>query len=131
MTAIIDSGAMVQLLLRTDTTPTATLRVRDEHDLHAPHVIDPEVLGAFRKLVLRGELPLTRAHELLSLYETVPIARYSHTPYLSGVWALRDEISPYDALYVTLAAELRLLLITADRRLARAAMRHCTVQLLD
>jgi predicted nucleic acid-binding protein len=44
------------------------------------------------------------------------------------VWVLRHNITPYDALYVALAEELELPLITADRRLARAAAEFCDVR---
>ncbi|MGE5828967.1 MAG: type II toxin-antitoxin system VapC family toxin [Micromonosporaceae bacterium] len=39
---------------------------------------------------------------------------------LSAAWALRANLSTYDAVYVALAEQLRLPLLTADLRLARA-----------
>jgi len=45
------------------------------------------------------------------------IARVSHTPFLSRIWDLRDNVSPYDAAYVALAEVMDAPLLTADARL--------------
>ncbi len=46
-------------------------------------------------------------------------------------WALRDNVTYYDALYVALAARLGYPLLTADARLARAPGLPCAVELID
>jgi predicted nucleic acid-binding protein len=57
-------------------------------------------------------------------YRSCPIA-----PLLPYMWRWRDEISGYEATYVALAATRHITLVTADARLARAASRHCRVEL--
>ena len=39
---------------------------------------------------------------------------------ISGAWKRRDQVSLTDALYVELAAQLDTVVVTTDRRLARA-----------
>ena len=46
---------------------------------------------------------------------------------LPRIWELRDTITPWDAAYVALAEILDVPLVTADRRLARAASAYCEV----
>ena len=46
---------------------------------------------------------------------------------LPRIWALRDDISAYDAAYVALAEALGCALLTADSRLARAPGVTCPV----
>jgi predicted nucleic acid-binding protein len=59
----------------------------------------------------------TRAVEdLLEL----PVLVFSTTPLIRRIWALRDNLNPYDACYVALAEALGCSLVTADRRLANA-----------
>ena len=49
----------------------------------------------------------------------------------TAAWALRDNVTYYDALYVALAARLGYPLLTADARLARAPGLPCAVELVD
>jgi predicted nucleic acid-binding protein len=46
------------------------------------------------------------------------------------MWRCKDEISGYDSAYVALAATRQITLVTADARVARAATRHCRVELV-
>jgi predicted nucleic acid-binding protein len=45
-------------------------------------------------------------------------------------WALRDNLTVYDAAYVALAEAFDAPLLTADARLARAPGPRCTVEVL-
>jgi predicted nucleic acid-binding protein len=57
-------------------------------------------------------------------------ARYAHGPLAATAWYLRDDITLYDALYVTLAASLGVPLLTAAARLARAPGLPCVVEVI-
>lgn len=57
--------------------------------------------------------------------------RYPHHGALGlGAWALRHNVSFYDALYVALAAHLDAVLVTADAKLAPAPAIPCRVEVL-
>lgn len=45
-------------------------------------------------------------------------------------WELRDNLTPYDALYVALAERHDADLVTADARLARSPGPRCRIELL-
>lgn len=49
---------------------------------------------------------------------------------LDRAWELRDNVRPYDALYVALAEALDATLVTLDGRLARAPGPRCPIELL-
>jgi predicted nucleic acid-binding protein len=61
----------------------------------------------------------------------LPLRRVSHRPLLTRCWELRDNLTPYDAAYVSLAEELNASLLTADRRLAAAPGLRCDVVVLS
>lgn|GEM_PF-1288724 len=52
--------------------------------------------------------------------EDFAIERYPHEPLLGRGWELRENVTAYDAAYLVLAEALDAVLVTCDRRLARA-----------
>ncbi len=63
--------------------------------------------------------------------EDLPLTRYPHLPFTRRAWDLRHNITPYDAAYVALAEILECPLVTADRRLSKAAGIRCSVEVLQ
>ena len=51
---------------------------------------------------------------------SLDLERHGHEPLLERVWALRDNLTAYDAVYVALAEALECTVLTCDGRLARA-----------
>ena len=51
---------------------------------------------------------------------SLDIERHSHEALLDRGWALRDNLTAYDAVHVALAEALDTTLLTCDGRLARA-----------
>ncbi|MGH2969695.1 MAG: type II toxin-antitoxin system VapC family toxin [Solirubrobacteraceae bacterium] len=101
--------------------------------LHAPHLVDVEVLSALRRLVASGEATVARADEAIADLLDLPIERYPHDILVPRVWQLRENLSAYDASYVALAeavADEPVPLLTADARLARAVGDHVDVPVL-
>ncbi len=92
--------------------------------------MDVEVLQVLRRLESRGELQPARAAAALSLLEVLPMRRHPHAPLLTRIWALRDNLTAYDATYVALAEALGAVLVTCDARLSRAPGLHATVEVL-
>ena len=89
-------------------------------DLHAPHLVDVEVVGTVRRIAARGELPLARAVDAIEVLSSLTLVRYPHVQLLQRMWQLRDTVSTPDAAFVALAEALDAPLVTTDRRLARS-----------
>jgi predicted nucleic acid-binding protein len=51
----------------------------------------------------------------------LPLQRYPHTRLVERIWDLRHGVCAHDAAYVALAELLGCALVTADRKLGRAA----------
>jgi predicted nucleic acid-binding protein len=100
-----------------------------ERRLHVPHVFDLEVLAAIRRHALRGVLSKRRARAVLRALDDLRAIRYSHVPLRPRIWALRENVTPYDAAYVALAEALRAPLVTVDAALAGAAGTRAEVEL--
>jgi predicted nucleic acid-binding protein len=94
-------------------------------------LIDLEVLSVLRRAAAHGGLDERRAELARTDLREIPIRRYTHVPFLERVWALRQDVTVYDAVYVALAETLRCPLLSADVRLAGAAGIECEVELLS
>ena len=119
-TLVVDASVVVDVLARFHPLPLEELLWASDTVLAAPELIDVEVLNALRKLDQSGAIPASRAADLPTLMRGLRIRKYRHDILLEGIWALRKNVTAYDAAYVTLAHLLNATLVTRDVRLAKA-----------
>jgi predicted nucleic acid-binding protein len=62
-----------------------------------------------------------RAEKALLIFENAPIERFSHRPLQARVWALRRNLTAYDAAYFALAELLSAPLWTRDAKYLSAS----------
>jgi len=121
---------LVELLLGTRAGDAVDRALRDRAVADVPALCDIEVCAAARSQVARGVLAASRAEELLADLADLPIVSWPHAPLLGRVWALRENVSAYDAVYVALAESLEAQLVTADRRLANAVAAVSAIEVI-
>jgi predicted nucleic acid-binding protein len=128
---VVDSSAVVLALLDESAAGgAARARLSGDADLHAPHLVDLEVISVLRRLAKRREIPTPRAEAVLEDVADLAITRYPHWRLRARIWDLRHNLSPYDAAYVALAEGLGCSLLTADQRLVKAPGIDCDVETL-
>jgi predicted nucleic acid-binding protein len=134
VTLVVDASALAELLLgRPPADAVAAAVQAHDFDLHAPHLVDVEILSALRRVVAAGHASPARADEALADFLDLPLQRYAHEQLVPRIWSLRENFSAYDAAYVALAevvAEEGVPVVTADSRLARAAAAHTAVEVI-
>lgn len=98
--------------------------------VHCPGHVDAEVGQAFRRLVRLPDVSVKQAEQAM-FHSLALINHRHHLPEAAHevAWALRDNLSYYDALYVALAIVLDTSLLTGDARLARSNP-PCAVDLI-
>jgi predicted nucleic acid-binding protein len=121
---VIDCSAIVDVLLSIEVDTARTFGGRQ---LHAPCVIDFEVVSTLRRLVRTNALAPNAARDVLDQWVALDIIRHPAEPLLIRTWDLRHNLSAYDAAYVALAEAMGAPLLTADKRMASAASRYCDV----
>ncbi|WP_007024296.1 type II toxin-antitoxin system VapC family toxin [Saccharomonospora iraqiensis] len=123
---VVDAGVIVELLAgKLDPD-----RLGDE-ELAAPHLIDSEVTQVLRGLVRRGSLSEGQGDLALNAFGRLALERFPADPLRPRMWALRHNLSAYDATYVALAEMLRATaLLTTDARLANAPGPRCPIELV-
>lgn len=118
---VLDASLAVELLLQTPrVVPLTETLLAAQEDLHAPHLIDVEVLQVLRRLNALSELSNRRAAEATRDLADLPLVRHPHELLLDRAWELRDNLTIYDGVYVALAELLDAPLWTLDQRLAGA-----------
>lgn len=117
---VIDNSALVNWLIY-----GAASTEWDDTTLEAPSLIDYEFAHVLRRAVHLGHVRESEGREVLEAFLELSITRHPARPILRGIWSHRHDLSAYDASYVALAQALGIPLLTADRRLARAAERWC------
>ncbi len=128
---VVDASALIEVLLRTPAADAVERRLfAPGETLHAPHLIDVEVAQVIRRYAAKGEIDDERARVALGDLGDLRLQRYPHDLLLPRVWALRNTMTAYDAVYVALAEALDAVLLTRDRRLAGAAGHHARVALV-
>lgn len=108
------------LLRREPFERVAAWALREAQVIHAPHLLDVEVVQALRRLEAAGAIDARRGREALEDLNLLRLVRHPHAPLLDRMWAMRHNLTAYDALYVALAEVLDAPLVTTDGRLASA-----------
>jgi predicted nucleic acid-binding protein len=127
---VVDASVLANMLVYADDRGRRARAVlaRDTQ-WAAPELWMVEVFSVLRGLSLAGKISNVLAERSIERLSQLGIDHVPVTTLLPYMWRWRDEISGYDSAYVALAATRHITLVTADGRLARAATRHCPVEL--
>lgn len=128
---VVDASAVVKFLAPTQPDPVFDRRLGRAQSLHAPHLVDVEVANGLRRAAATGLIGNDRALDALVDLDAMPITRYPHAALLARAWELRNNLTMYDAVYVSLAELLGAPLVTCDGRLTRASGTDASVELFE
>ena len=127
---VVDASALLELLLGTARAAQIGARALspDEH-LHAPYLLDVEIVQALRRLVRLEDIDAERAELALEDLGNLVIERHPHQDLLARMWQLRESVTAYDGAYVALAEALDAPLLTCDTKLARSHGHSAKIEL--
>ena len=120
---VVDASAALSALLNDGPARWALAG----EQLHTAHLVDSEVANGLRRIVAARQLAAEDGWTALDRWRSLGMTRYAVFGVLDRVWALRDNLSAYDASYIALAELLNCPLLTADARLSRAPGVRCPI----
>ena len=120
---VLDASAAVSALLNDG----PARRLVATESVHAPHLVDAEIVNVLRRQSISGLLNSGDAQRAISVWKRLGLIRYAASPLLDRVWELRSSVTAYDAMYVALAENLECALVTADARLSGANGPRCAI----
>ena len=117
---VLDASVVVELL--TNGPLADSLRqemARSGEAFIVPHLLDVEVVSAFRNMVAGQRIDSHRSEQVLAGLAALPAERYSHLPLLGRIWELRHNFTAHDAAYIALAELTDATLYTCDGKLSK------------
>ena len=121
MTAfVLDASAGVELLLTTDAGQRLQSQLAAGAEWWVPEHYYVEVASALRRALINNRAPKARVLAAFQQLQAAPLRRAQVRPLLTEAWALKDNITLADAVYVVLAKHLNAALVTADLNLVNA-----------
>ena len=98
--------------------------------LAGPDLLRVEVISVIRRLTGRGSLTPRQAGSAIDDLLELPVTVYPTVSLLRRTWALRKNMTAYEACSVALAEALSCPLLTADARLAAAPGARCVIEVV-
>ncbi|MCY3914211.1 MAG: type II toxin-antitoxin system VapC family toxin [Chloroflexi bacterium] len=125
MRAVVDASVLTATLVDAGPEGEWARATVVDGPLAGPEFVLAETSNILRRMERSGRistLQATASHRDMLRFD---IALFSFAPYAERVWALRANVTSYDAWYVALAESLDYPLVTLDRRLSRATGPRC------
>ena len=125
MTLVVDASVVVgALVLDSEAGRWCEARLT-EQGLVAPHLLPAEVANSLRRRVHAGQVSEPVARGLLSEVGQLALTLFPYEPFGERIWELRNNLTTYDAWYVSLAEAYGCPLATLDHRLVGAPGPRC------
>ncbi len=122
---VIDASMVVAALVDSgrDGRWAEALLVSDS--LAAPHLLTAEASNILRRSALAGAISPEQASLAHTDLLDLRVELFPYAPFASRIWALRENVTCYNAWYVAIAEALGAPFATLDTRLAKAPGPHC------
>lgn len=125
MTLVTDASVVVAALVDDSPTGAWARKLLRSDSVAAPHHLPAEVASTLRRLASAGALAPEIAAIAHADLLAMPVVLVPYLPVADRIWALRQNVTPYDAWYVALAESLDAGLATLDVRLTSAPGPRC------
>ncbi len=125
MSLVVDSSVVVAALVDSGPDGVWAEDVLSRERASAPHLLVAEVANILRRAALAEDVSADTASLAHGDLLALDIDLWPYAPFGERVWALRGNLTAYDAWYVAIAEELGAELATLDTRLSRATGPRC------
>ena len=127
MTTVVDGSVLVAALVDSGQEGQWAESVVAEGLLASPELALAEASNILRRLERTGQISRTEAESAHGDLLRLDVELFPFAPFAERIWALRGNLTSYDAWYVALAEALACPLVTLDRKLSRAPGPTCEI----
>ena len=125
MTLVVDASVFVAAILDTGSAGQWAESLIASETVVAPELAMVETTNILRRLERAKEISSLEANLAHRDFTQLDIQLFPYSPFDERIWALRNNITSYDAWYVALAEALDCPLATLDQKLVRAIGTNC------
>ncbi len=125
MTIVVDASVLVSALVDTGNEGLWAESLIASEAIVAPELAMVETTNILRRLELAEVISSLEANLAHRDLVCLDIQLFPFSPFAERIWALRNNITSYDAWYVALAEALDCSLATLDQKLIRANGSNC------
>ena len=127
MTTVVDASVLVAALVGSGRQGRWAETAVAQGSLAGPELILAETSNTLRCLERANKISRLEATSAHGDLQRLDMELFPFAPLAERVWALRHNLTSYDAWYVALAEALDCPLVTLDRRLSRASGPECDI----
>ena len=127
MTVVADASVLVAALVDSGREGKWAESAVTEGSLAGPELVLAEASNILRRLERSGEISRLEANSAHRDLLRLDVELFPFAPFADRVWALRSNLTSYDAWYVALAEAFGCPLMTLDRKLSRATGPTCDI----
>ena len=124
---VLDASVLVAALVDSGHEGRWAESIVAEGYLAAPELVLVEATNILRRLERSGEISRLEANSAHRDLMRLELDLFPFAPFADRVWALRSNLTSYDAWYVALAEAFGYPLATLDRKLGRATGPVCEI----
>lgn len=125
MNLVVDASLVVSALIDNGPDGHWAEEVLVHANLCAPHLMPIEVANILRRAASAGDISQDSASLAHQALLSIRCELFDYEVLAERVWALRANVTAYDACYIALAEALGADLATFDRALSRASGPNC------
>lgn len=127
MTTVIDASVLVAALVDAGEGGRWAEAMLADDSLAAPELALAEASNILRRLEQFRQISRLEAASAHADLLSLDLALFPFAPFAERIWALRENLTSYDAWYVALAETLDCPLATLDHKLSQASGPACAV----
>jgi len=127
VTIVVDASLLVAILVDSGSAGKWGESTIAGNSLAGPELALVETSNILRRLERAGEITTREADSSFRDLLQLDLELFPFAPFAERVWALRSNLTTYDAWYVALAEALHCPLASLDRKLSRATGPLCEI----
>ena len=127
MTVVVDASVLVAALVDSGKEGKWAESAVTEGYPAGPELVLAEASNILRRLEQAGEISRLEANIAHGDLLRLDLELFAFAPFADRVWALRHNMTSYDAWYIALAEALDCPLVTLDRKLGQSSGPRCKI----